>query len=129
VVLTDGESAPYDASAVQRAFANANVRLAGVRFWNADEKIFDAGGHIDTAYRPDPRGAELLRELGGSTFDESDLGGAASALRADAGSGPTKTTGRAEAIHPLGPWVALVALLPLALVFRRRGQLLPVTGP
>jgi von Willebrand factor type A domain len=129
VLLTDGESAPYDAGEVRRAFANANVDVVGVRFWSADEQIFDARGRIDTAYRPDPRGAELLRALGGATFDEGELGAASQTLRKDAGSGPTKTTGRAEAIHPLGPWVALVALLPLALVFRRRGLLLPATGP
>jgi hypothetical protein len=123
VLLSDGESAPYDASAVRRAFAAANVRFVSVHIWNADEHIYD-NGRPDTAYRPDPRSAELLRELG-SSFGESDVAAAAGALRADAGSGPTKTTGRAEAIHPLGPWVALAALLPLALVFRRRGVLLP----
>ena len=36
------------------------------------------------------------------------------------GSGPTETEGRTRTTHPLAPYLALLALVPLALVFRRK---------
>lgn len=133
VLLTDGESAPYDPQAVGRALTGSHTSFVGVRIWNVDERIFDARGRIDTAYRPDANGRLLLRELAeathGRVVEENELGAATATLRSVAGNGPTKTTGRAETTHPLGPFVALAALLPLALVLRRRGLLVPATWP
>ena len=50
-------------------------------------------------------------------------------IRSLAGNGPTTTTGRVETSTPLGPYVAVLALLPLALVLRRRGLLLATRTP
>jgi hypothetical protein len=35
------------------------------------------------------------------------------------GSGPTKTVGHTRTTHPLAPYLALLALVPLALIFLR----------
>ncbi|MHB8642462.1 MAG: vWA domain-containing protein [Gaiellaceae bacterium] len=133
VLLTDGESAPYDPQAVASAFKRAHIELLAVRFWGAGERIFDAQGHADTSYRPDPRGRAVLDGLasaaGGRAYAEVSLAPAAAQLRSLAGNGPTTTTGRAETSTPLGPYVAMLALLPLALVLRRRGLLLPARTP
>ena len=126
VVLTDGESATFSAADVARALARApGVSLITVRVWGADESIYLRGGRIDPGYRPDPQGAATLRELadatGGSTFDESQLGRAAAALRQRVGSGPTeRTTAVERSAVPIAPYVALVALVPLAVLALRR---------
>ena len=133
VLLTDGESTPYDAQAIAAAFARAHIELVAIRFWSAREQIFGAGGRVDTSYRPDPSGRALLDGLaaavGGRAYEEGAVASAAARIRSLAGSGPTKKTGRVETITPLGPYVAVLALLPLALVFRRRGLLLPARSP
>lgn len=118
VLLTDGESSPFDGTAL------AKQKIVAVRFWKAGEHI--AG---DPNYTPDPTSALLIRQVTPHAYDESQLSAAVSQLRTLLGSGPTKTTGRAETIHPLGPYAALLALLPLALVLRRRGMLLVPTTP
>ena len=128
VVLTDGESATFSPPDVGRALERApGISLITVRVWAADESIHLPGGRIDPGYRPDPQGATTLRELAdatnGSTFEESQLGRAAAALRRSVGSGPTqRTTAVERSALPIAPWVALVALVPLAVLARRRAR-------
>jgi hypothetical protein len=133
VLLTDGESAPYDTQSVAAAFKRAHIELVAIRFWGAREQIFDAQGKPDTSYRPDPRGGVVLDTLaaavGGSAYAEGAAAAAGAKIHSLAGNGPTTTTGRVETITPLGPYVAVLALLPLAFVLRRRGLLLPATTP
>ena len=133
VLLTDGESAPYDPQPVAAAFKRAHIQLVAIRFWGAREQIFDAGGKPDTTYRPDPHGRAVLDGLaaavGGRTYDEGAAAAATASIRSLAGNGPTTTTGRVETSTPLGPYVAVLALLPLALVLRRRGLLLATRTP
>jgi len=71
----------------------------------------------------------LAAATGGSAYGESAAAAASAKLRSLAGSGPTTTTGRGETTTPLGPYVAVLALLPLALVLRRRGLLLATRSP
>jgi hypothetical protein len=133
VLLTDGESAPYDPQPVAAVFKRAHIQLVAIRFWGAREQIFDSQGHADTSYRPDPRGRAVLDGLaaavGGRAYEGSAAATAAANVRSLAGNGPTTTTGRGETITPLGPYVAVLALLPLALVLRRRGVLLAARTP
>ena len=122
VLLTDGESEQFDAPEVGRGLAG--IRLLAVRFWGARESIFGAGGSADAAYRPDPTGAELLAELArtmrGQTVDESRLGAAAADLRRLAERGPTVEAANEERPStPLAPYVAALALLPLAYAAKR----------
>jgi hypothetical protein len=123
VLLTDGESQQFNGPAIGRGLAG--IRLLAVRFWSPRESIYGTGGAADAAYRPDPVGAELLDELAvamrGRVFDESRLGSAASVLHGLAEAGPTveAPTGRPRTT-PLAPYVAALALLPLAYVARRR---------
>jgi hypothetical protein len=122
VLLTDGETQLYNAPEVGRALSG--IRLIALRFWSPRESIYGTGGALDAAYRPDPTGRALLDELAltmrGRALDERQLNAAGSALRALAGRGPT-----VEAAHergpstPLAPYVAALALLPLAYAARR----------
>lgn len=128
VLLSDGESAPYDVTSVARAYARPRgIDLISVHVWKANEAIHLPEGRIDPGYRPDPESGLNLSELAtathGATFDESRLGAAASALRRLAGRGPTRATTivQRQAV-PLGPYVALASLLPLAVAARRRSR-------
>ena len=49
--------------------------------------------------------------------------GAAAALKTMLGRGPTRSMGHTRATHPLAPYVALFALLPLASLFSRKLRL------
>jgi hypothetical protein len=125
VLLTDGETRPFDSAAVSKRFgASPRPALIAMRFWRADEAIYRAGGRADPSYRPDPSSAAQLASLaavsGGRVFPEGDVAPAAAAVRAALGNGPTRTVGRVQRVDPLGPYVALAALIPLALFFSRR---------
>ena len=94
-----------------------------LRYWNDAEHIYTSGG-IDRGYRPDPRSAQdvkaLATLLGGNSFPEGDVGGAASAVRKVIGTGPLVTVGVGLHVDGLARWFALAALVPLlGLVWRR----------
>ena len=74
-------------------------------------------------YRSDPSSgrtlAALAEDVGGAVFAEGDVGEAAQYLRAQLGEGPTRPR-RQRDLLALMPYVTLAAVLPLALVLRRR---------
>jgi hypothetical protein len=122
VLFTDGESRPFDASAVARGLGNSKLLI--VRIWSAADRVRGPGGRIEEAYRPDRRSAEVVAQLasaaGGRAFDSSRLGAADAALRADAGRGPTRARGVEVRTMTLAPYVAVLAFAPLAFVLWRR---------
>jgi|tagenome__1003787_1003787.scaffolds.fasta_scaffold20968995_4 hypothetical protein len=127
VLLTDGETTYFDAGNVGRAFAaKPRTDLVAVRFWRGNEAIYAPSGKSDPNYRPDANGkaqlASLAAATGGQAVEEGDLASAASSLRSLLGTGPTHAVGRTQRTHPLAPYVAVLALLPLLLVFRRKLQ-------
>jgi hypothetical protein len=126
VLLTDGESQPYDESRVARALENRHITVETVRIWKQGESVFDADGKVDAAYRADPTGAlalaRLARATGGQAFEEDDVEAAASALQGMLGDGPTKRTAQRRPDDlVLSPFVAALALVPLAVLAYRRG--------
>jgi VWA domain-containing protein len=118
VVLTDGESVPFEESELARDLRGARIRTVFVQFWNDNERVFARGGRAEPGYRPDPAsGPELERlasVIGGRAFSERDLGDAAAALRAAVGSGPRVAVGRDEDPVALAPYAVLAAFVPLA---------------
>jgi hypothetical protein len=118
VVLTDGESRPFDARAVARALAaGPGTHTVFVHVWSPNETVFGPGGSPEQAYRPDPASGRALAALAaavhGSSFAEGALGDAAAAARSALGRGPTAESSSAERTKPLAPFIALAALLPL----------------
>jgi hypothetical protein len=112
------------ASAVARALAGTpRTNFLAVQFWRRNESIYTASGRPDPNYRPDPTSkvtlASLAAATNGQVFKEDDLGAAAASLRTMLGSGPTRPMGQSRTTRPLAPYVALLALLPLGLVFTR----------
>jgi hypothetical protein len=124
VLLTDGESSFFEPAAVARALAGTpRTNFLAVQFWRRNESIYEASGRPDPNYRPDPASKTTLASLAAAThgkvFKEDDLPATAAALRTMLGSGPTRPMGQSRTTRPLGPYVALLALLPLGLVFTR----------
>jgi hypothetical protein len=115
VLLTDGESNPFDPGQLARELAaSQGYRFLAIRFWKEGEEVFDANGRPEPGYHADPSGRALLAELasglGGRSFEESDGGAAAAYLRQIVGRG---STGRARAVlgqRALAPYVAALAL-------------------
>ena len=126
VLLTDGESQPFDEAHVARALNGRGITLETIRIWRSGESIFGADGKVDAAYRSDPTGAfalaGLARAAGGQAFEEGEPGAGTSALRAALGEGPTaRGAERRQDDIVLGPLVAALALVPLAVLAYRRG--------
>jgi hypothetical protein len=124
VVLTDGESRPFDATAVGRALTSAHTSVVLVRIGDTSERVFNRGRR-EPGYVPDPLAPELVDALasaaGGSALEEGDAADAARAARDFLGSGPTAERGRGERLTALGPFLALLSLLPLAFLLRAPG--------
>lgn len=125
VVLTDGESRPFDPGFVASALRRRpGTSLVLVHVWKARESIYSADGTPEAAYRPDPSSRAALSSLadaaGGRVVAEGQNGQVVDVVRNALGSGPTAKTGIERQTHPLGRYVALATLLPLAFVLRRR---------
>jgi hypothetical protein len=140
ILLTDGESNPFDAGGVASALSRSHgYRFLAVRFWNADESVYGSDGRAEPGYHPNPAGAAILAGLasaiGGRSFAEGDLGGAADYLRHIVGTGPTTvlaaSTRSPEALTPylaaLALALVLVAVAPPAAV-RRLARLTRALG-
>lgn len=124
VVLTDGESAPYDAPALRQALAEGSpMRFVVVVFGDADERVWFRGRAIPD-YRPDPERDTTVRQFAAVTraevFSEDQLGEVVRASRAAAGSGPVEPVGTQLEVVPLGRWFVLASLLPLGFLVWRR---------
>ncbi|HZB23520.1 MAG TPA: hypothetical protein VE444_06705 [Gaiellaceae bacterium] len=126
VVMTDGESRSYDVGEVGRALrAGPGVSLILVHFWSPGERVYRSSGRPEAAYLPHDESRRELDRLAaaadGASFDEDELGAAEARARNELGRGPTASQGIKPRTIPLAPYVAAAALLPLALLFRRRG--------
>jgi hypothetical protein len=130
VLLTDGESNPFDPGALANQLGvNHGYRFLAVRFWNQSEAVFDADGRPEPAYHPDPTGRVLLAELagalGGRSFEESETQAAASYLRQIVGRGPTGRARRVLGQRALAPYIAGLALALLLIVTLPPGLVRP----
>ena len=116
-----------------RSAATRGRTLLTVQLWRRNESIYGPSGRPDPNYRPDPASKQQLASLASAThgrvFAEGDLGSAAASLQTMLGSGPTKTEGRTRTTHPLAPYLAVLALVPLALIFRNQVRRTSVRGP
>lgn len=120
VLLTDGESQPYDVESVAGGLGAA---LIVVRYWHADERVY-VDGRAEPGYRPDPASAGIVSELVSATGGHSFSGGhpatVAAQVRDDLGAGPTRALPGTSSRRLLAPWVGLCSLVPLAVLVRRR---------
>ncbi len=101
ILLTDGESSFAPRILVSK-LAKAGIDLVVVRFWNIDERVWQANGKAEPLYRPAPLTLPPVADLaalttGGRVYDESELAAAASAARRYLGDGPVRRDNRRRA--------------------------------
>jgi hypothetical protein len=120
LVISDGESAPFDARAVARTLATPRtVHVIVVRVGGAGDRLYSAAGTPGGAYRADTSGAtravsQLVAATGGSSF--TSAAGVAATLRRVLGSGPTTRVQAEPTTRSLAPYLVLGGLFPLAIV-------------
>jgi hypothetical protein len=116
VVVTDGESRPFDPRLVARVLGAHGIRLALVRVGDGADRVRRPDGTPEANFRPDPAGARLsISELAAAA--QAPTGPTAPQLLARAlGSGPSNVVGVQPRTRTLAPLPALLALLPLALL-------------
>ena len=123
VVLTDGESVPPATGTMLSQLAAGHVGLVFVQLWEQGERIFTPKGP-DAAYREEEDAPIALRSLGSAldapVLAEDQAGRAVSRVRGLVGEGPRVEVPSHSTIRPLSPYVALVAILPLGVLLRRR---------
>jgi len=123
VFFSDGESKYFDDIVLRREFDKGNVHVLFVHLWNADEKIYLQKNHVDPGYRPDPQAnqeAQRLAAAGGGEVLGEDPGQLITQTKAFLGTGPHTTVREQRTRISLGPYVSLMALLPLGFVLLRR---------
>jgi hypothetical protein len=111
ILITDGESRPFDPGSLAASLSGHDIELSVVPVGSGADRVFRPDGKPEAAYRPDAKGAaESLARLGGLT---------PAALRRRLGSGPSEVVGVEPRERTLAPLAALIALLPLSLLVRR----------
>jgi hypothetical protein len=115
IVLTDGESRPFDQQQTARALGR--VTPIFIRIGGSDESVYDSNGQPESGYHPDPSAGVTLAGLAqaahGKVFGESQVDSAASAVRSALGQGPVHAEELTVSTGVLGPYLALGALVPL----------------
>lgn len=124
IVLTDGESRPFDVADLRDTLQRGpSVSFFVLRFWHDDERIWK-GNTPNARYRSDPnseqRVDDLARATGGRQFGEGSVEGLANAVEDALGSGPEVERGQILRVVALGRWAVLAALFPLLFLFWRR---------
>jgi hypothetical protein len=125
VILTDAESTGFNEAGVRKSFeAKPRTAVVLVRIGRSGERVFGPSGQPESAYIPPPATGDTLRQFLGAThgraFGEDDVADAERAARTTLGSGPTTNLGSSGGRHELAPWLVLAAVVPLAVVLRRR---------
>jgi hypothetical protein len=139
VLLTDGESAPYDPAATAAALTqpsnaapfsglvtqtDAPISLVIVRIGSPSDHIYAQDGTIDPAYRAEPHAAEIVSTLAaqthGGAYSASSLGSAEGAMRRMLGAGKEVARGSHTTTVGLARYLALAALAAAAIVVWRR---------
>jgi hypothetical protein len=123
IVLTDGETRPFDVAAAARAFPRRRYRILVVRFWAPSERVFRSNGTAE-AYVPNSAStapsARLAEATGGAMFEETDLDAVAANARAFLGNGPRQRLGSERRPVSLAPWLLGLGIVPLGLLLWRR---------
>jgi hypothetical protein len=123
IVVTDGESAPFDPATVASSLLDHGVRLDIVRVGGGADRVWTANGRPEAAYRPDPAGARRSIASLDEALGQRASGDPAAFVRREIGTGPTATITLTLRERTLAFVPVLVALVLLAGLFYRDGRL------
>ena len=123
VILSDGESRFFDDLVLKKSLEKGGVRVVFVHVWNAQEKVFLKRNSPDPAYGADPQAvgsARRIADAGDGRVVGEDAAAITREVQRIVGRGPQTTIREQRTRVSLGPYVALVALLPLSFILLRR---------
>jgi hypothetical protein len=110
VVVTDGESRPFDQATLADTLRSRNIALSVVRVGSARDRVWN-GAKPEANFRPDPAAARLnVARLAGAVGQAPGADPATVAARA-VGSGPTHVVGVEPSDRSLAPIFAVLALV------------------
>jgi hypothetical protein len=116
IVVTDGESRPFDPRVVASTLAAHGIKLGLVRVGSGADRVRHPDGTPEANFRPDLQGARLsIERLAGATQAPTSPGSGA-VLARSLGPGPSSVIGLQPRTRTLAPLPALLALVPLALL-------------
>jgi hypothetical protein len=116
IVVTDGESRPFDPRVVASTLAAHGIKLGLVRVGSGADRVRRPDGTPEANFRPDPQGARLsIGRLAGAAQAPTGPGSGA-VLARSLGPGPSSVIGLQPRTRTLAPLPALLALVPLALL-------------
>lgn len=121
ILITDGESAPFDAEGLATTFRQNDTTLAVIRVGDGRDRVWTAG-KPEAGYLPDPSGARTSVERVDAAFGHRPGESAVGIVRRAVGSGHTVRVGTAPRSRTLAPYIALIAFLPLAFAVEWRRQ-------
>ena len=114
VLITDGESRAFDPATIGGTLASHGIHLAVVRVGGGTDRVWKPNGKPEANFRPDPKGAAAgVSRLRAATGGGTDAAGIVSRA---IGSGPTTVVGVEPRTVTLSPYLALLALVPLAFI-------------
>jgi hypothetical protein len=114
IVVTDGESRPFDPAGVARTLGSNGIQLALVRVGDGADRVWRPDEKPEANFRPDPRGAALSVGRLASAAHAPTGADAGSVIARAFGSGPSAVVGVQPRTRSLAPLPALLALVPLA---------------
>ena len=123
LLITDGESVAFNATALARTLAaSPRIHVVVVRVGGGADRLRTANGRPGGTYRPDPAGAQrsvaqLAAATGGQAFAGGSAGVAA-ALRSEIGTGTTVRVASEPETRSLAVYIVILGVIPLLLVVR-----------
>ena len=121
VLVTDGESRPFDPTGVARSLGASGIQLALVRVGDGADRVWRPDGKPEANFRPDPRGAALSIGRLASAAHAPTGPGSARVVAQALGSGPSAVVGVQPRTRSLAPLPAILALVPLGLLLGAGG--------
>jgi len=113
VLVTDGESRPFDQATIADSLRSQHIALSVVRVGGSGDRVWD-GDRAEANFRPDPAAARLnVARLAQAVGQAPGADAGAVAARA-VGSGPTHIVGIEPRVRSLSPIFAVLALAALA---------------
>jgi hypothetical protein len=124
IVLTDGESRPFDVPLLKQTLGlGPPVTFVVLRFGSQRDRVWQEGKPV-SGFRPtataEQRTAELVRGTGGSEVSAGDTAGVVRIVRDAMGNGPRVEQGQLLRVIGLGKWFVLASLVPLGFLVWRR---------
>jgi hypothetical protein len=116
VLVTDGESRPFDPAGVAATLGAHGIKLAVLRVGDGSDRVWRPDGRPEANFQPDPGSATLsVHRLAAAAEVPAGSGSVAAVARA-LGSGPSTVVGVQPRTRTLAPLPALLALVPLVLL-------------